>query len=151
MRHSYLTSLLLVLGLCAAASAGADPAPNPSLDVEVSGIHHARGRIGCLLFRSDKGFPKDASHASQRAWVGIEPGKSAVCSFKSVPAGDYAVAVMHDENGNGELDSNLVGAPTEGYGFSNNAKSGMFGPPSFEKARLRLADSARWGVRLVYP
>lgn len=28
--------------------------------------------------------------------------------------------VTHDENGNGTLDTNLIGMPLEGYGFSNN-------------------------------
>ena len=28
--------------------------------------------------------------------------------------------LTHDENDNGKLDTNLVGMPVEGYGFSNN-------------------------------
>ncbi len=151
MQIRFLTRIFLSAGLLAGATAGADPAPDPSLEVEVTGAHNARGRIGCLLFQSEKGFPKDAGRARQRVWVVIDPGKSAICQFRSVPVGDYAVAVMHDENGNGELDSNWVGAPTEGYGFSNNAKAGTFSPPPFDKARLHLATSARWPVQLVYP
>jgi uncharacterized protein (DUF2141 family) len=33
---------------------------------------------------------------------------------------------------NGKMETNLVGKPTEGYGFSNNV-TGKFGPPPFEK------------------
>ena len=33
---------------------------------------------------------------------------------------------------NGTMETNLVGKPTEGYGFSNNV-TGKFGPPPFEK------------------
>ena len=34
---------------------------------------------------------------------------------------------------NGRLDINWLGIPTEGYGFSNDAKA-MLGPPSFSAA-----------------
>ena len=40
-------------------------------------------------------------------------------------------------NGNGQLDSNLMGLPTEPYGFANNAR-GSFGPPSFQAASVAL-------------
>ena len=49
----------------------------------------------------------------------------------------YAIKVFHDENSNGKLDSNLLGIPTEDYGFSNDA-SGWFGPPRWEKAMFLL-------------
>lgn len=51
-----------------------------------------------------------------------------------MPAGSYAIVAMHDENGNGKLDSNLVGMPTEGYGTSKSAR-GTFGP-KYEDARF---------------
>lgn len=57
-------------------------------------------------------------------------------SFK-LPAGNYAVDVYHDENANQELDKNLVGMPTEKYGFSNNP-SATFGPPAFKEQLVKL-------------
>jgi uncharacterized protein (DUF2141 family) len=151
MRNGMIPQLITAFSLLFATPAVADSPDNVSLEVEVSGVRHSRGRVGCLLFSSERGFPKDASRASQRAWVKAEAGKVAVCSFSAVAKGSYAVAVMHDENGNGELDSNFVGAPVEGYGFSNGARSGMFGPPAFAKARLALISPARWTVPMVYP
>jgi len=46
-----------------------------------------------------------------------------------------AVAVFQDIDGNGSLSRNTMGAPTEPYGFSNNAR-GLLGPPAFEQAAL---------------
>ncbi|MGJ7582834.1 DUF2141 domain-containing protein [Variovorax sp. RHLX14] len=57
--------------------------------------------------------------------------------FVGLPPGRYAVKSFADENGNGKLDTNLVGLPTERYGFSNDAK-GRMGPPSFEQASFML-------------
>lgn len=44
--------------------------------------------------------------------------------------GKYAFKYFHDKNNNNKLDTYWIGAPKEGYGFSNNAK-GNFGPPDF--------------------
>lgn len=56
------------------------------------------------------------------------------CSFifNDLKPGKYAVRYYHDFNMNGKMETNLVGKPTEGYGFSNNV-IGKFGPPPFEK------------------
>ena len=54
--------------------------------------------------------------------------------FTGLPAGKFAVAVFHDENGNDTLDTNLLGIPKEGYAFSENAR-GFAGPPSFVDRR----------------
>jgi uncharacterized protein (DUF2141 family) len=55
------------------------------------------------------------------------------CDFEDIPPGTYALAVIHDENMNGKLDSNRLGMPTEGYGFSNDAKA-FLRAPSFSAA-----------------
>jgi uncharacterized protein (DUF2141 family) len=59
----------------------------------------------------------------------------AVFTFKGVAPGTYAVAVYHDENGNGKIDSNFMGIPKEKTGASNNAK-GKMGPPKFQEAKF---------------
>ena len=52
-------------------------------------------------------------------------------------AGDYAIALYHDRNGNGKLDSNLLGVPTEPYGFSGDARERM-GPATWEQAKFSV-------------
>ena len=61
--------------------------------------------------------------------------------FTDLPPGGYAVAAFHDRNGDGELSRNILGIPTEPYGFSNNVH-GFMGPASFEKPAMTVsADS----------
>lgn len=55
------------------------------------------------------------------------------CDFLDIPRRNYALAVIHDENMDGELATNWLGVPKEGYGFSNDAKA-LMGAPSFEDA-----------------
>ena len=57
--------------------------------------------------------------------------------FPGLAPGRYALRVFADENGNGKLDTNLMGLPTERYGFSNDAK-GQRGAPGFDAAAIRV-------------
>lgn len=61
--------------------------------------------------------------------------KEVIVRIDSLKYGIYAIRVFHDENSNGQLDSNFLGIPTEDYGYSNNVSS-WFGPPSWEKAKF---------------
>lgn len=124
--HAFL-SIVTLLASALPASAAA-----PGLRARVTGIRNDRGQVGCLLFESEDGFPGKQEQALQRTLASIVDG-AAVCKF-DVPAGSYAIVAMHDENGNGELDTNFVGIPKEGYGASNHAR-GRFGP-KFEDARF---------------
>lgn len=65
---------------------------------------------------------------------------SVAVHFSDVPPGIYGISVIHDRNDNGELDTNIFGIPGEGFAFGNNAM-GMFGPPSFEKASVKIGHS----------
>ncbi|UUZ49269.1 DUF2141 domain-containing protein [Massilia sp. B-10] len=62
--------------------------------------------------------------------------------FKDLPEGEYAFAVYHDANANGQMDKNLLGIPTEDYAFNNNAV-GKMGPPKFEAAKFALPAHAQ--------
>ena len=59
---------------------------------------------------------------------------SVVCD---IAPGTYGATLMHDENDNGEFDTNFVGMPKEGYGFSNDAEAGM-SMPDFKEATFTV-------------
>jgi uncharacterized protein (DUF2141 family) len=60
-------------------------------------------------------------------------GEDASFEFSDILPGKYAIAVIHDENYNGKLDSNMFGIPKEGYGFSSGAEVTL-SAPSFSDA-----------------
>ena len=68
---------------------------------------------------------------------------------KNVPAGEYAIAVMHDENGNEDLDFDSYGMALEGYGFSNEAM-GEQGPPDFQEAAFDVSEDTEAYIDLMY-
>lgn len=70
-------------------------------------------------------------------------------SFTGIASGDYALSVLHDENGNGRADM-LMGIPREGFGFSENPRI-RFGPPRFDAARFHIGTTdLTKDVRLQY-
>ena len=129
MKVRLLAFAMLILALPAAVRADETAKPS-AISVEVTGFRTDNGQLGCSLFKGPDGFPRDGSKVFRHMWAPIKDGR-AVCIFPGVPAADYAVTIFHDENGNKKFDSNFVGYPLEGYGFSNNVK------PVFESARVR--------------
>ncbi|MCY1723310.1 DUF2141 domain-containing protein [Prolixibacteraceae bacterium Z1-6] len=55
-----------------------------------------------------------------------------IITVENLKPGNYAFKYFHDENMDEKINTNFMGLPREGYGFSNNAK-GKFGPPTFDK------------------
>ncbi len=123
---------LLLLGVLAAA-----PAPRGTLVVEVVGLHSDRGEILVDVHDRPEAFPTKPREAARRVSAPIAHGRASV-ALDGLPYGTYAVAVVHDENGNHELDTNFLGIPREGVGASNDAR-GSFGPPKFRDAKFVLA------------
>ena len=122
-------ALLAALG--AAFAQASAPAENV-IHVEVSGLRNDKGQVLCALHSSAEAFPKKAEKALARVAAKITE-RQAVCDFTGIAAGTYAVAVVHDENSNGKLDTNFIGMPREGVGASKDAK-GHMGPPKFSAA-----------------
>ena len=122
-----------------------------TLTVSVTGARNDKGKIGVTLFKSEDGFPSDISKAMFRQSVDIDPHSlGAKVVLKDVPIGTYAVAVLHDENGNGKMDKNLLGIPKEGYGASNNPPKKMR-PPTFDEAKFSLVPGEKTvEIRLIY-
>ncbi len=104
------------------------------LDVAVEHLRSARGLIRVCLTADPTNFPACVDDAN--AVTRTVPAGQGSFTFPALPPGQYALAVIHDENGNGRLDT-FAGIPREGYGFSRNAPV-RFGPPRFDAARFTL-------------
>ena len=109
--------------------------PCPGIHVNILDIRNSSGAVACALFESPEGFPTEYLRSATNIMVIKIRDKQARCDFEDLPPGTYALAVVHDENMNGKLDTNLLGIPKEGYGFSNDAKA-LLGAPSFSAANF---------------
>jgi uncharacterized protein (DUF2141 family) len=136
MRIRYVL-LFAVLGLANHPEAAfAQSSSCPGIHVEILDIRNSKGTIACALFNSQEGFPIEyLRYATSMMAIEIRDTQ-ARCDFVYIPAGTYALVVIHDENRNGKLDTNWLGLPTEGYGFSSDAKTTL-SPPSFSAAKIQ--------------
>jgi uncharacterized protein (DUF2141 family) len=115
----------------------------------VRGLRNREGRLLVLLFKDAAGFPGEASLALAEADISID-GDSVLVAFGGLEPGSYAASVVHDENGNGTMDTGLFGIPKEGYGASRDARK-PFAPPAFEDAAFPVpAQVSVQRITLVY-
>jgi uncharacterized protein (DUF2141 family) len=121
---------------------GRDASPTAApLLVNVTGVAAASGMVRCALFAGAEGFPKDDQFALQVLRVVPEAAGTVACRFTDVPDGRYAVSVAHDVNGNGEVDANMVGQPTEPWGTTKGVRP-RFRPPRFDEAAITITSDA---------
>lgn len=132
VRSAALCAVLLFVNL--PASAFGQPSC-PGIHVTILDIRNNTGAVACALFESAEGFPTEFMHSATNIMVIKVRARQARCDFEDIAPGTYALAVIHDENMNGKLDTNWIGIPTEGYGFSNDVTAAL-GAPSFAAARF---------------
>jgi len=129
-----LLALILALPLI-----GAGAQPLTEVSVVVTGLRNAKGQVLACLTAQPKGFPD--CRKDPAAKQAIVPAAATVrIDFGPVPAGRYAISLIHDENANRKMDMALI-MPKEGYGFSRDAAVTM-GPPKFDKAAFEVAGAA---------
>ena len=125
-----LVTLVAVLALAAGSTLQA-----AELAVSIAGIESSSGMLMVAVLDSEAAF----NGQSPAILSVMMPAKEHQVTFRTdaLAPGEYGVRVMHDENGNGDMDENMVGMPTEPWGFSNNA-TGSFGPPGWADVRFNL-------------
>jgi uncharacterized protein (DUF2141 family) len=130
----WITVSLAVLVLTSHPAFAAESCPG--IHVKILNIRNSTGTVDCALFDSPDGFPENALRSAKYVMVLKIQEAQATCDFEHISPGTYALAVIHDQNMNGKLDTNIFGIPTEGYGFSNGAKA-LLHAPAFSAAGFR--------------
>ena len=131
------TTLAIKIAASAAiclATLSAAPAFAADLTVNLQGLRAQTGLVKVALVDSQQAW--DGKAAPVQATGAPPQGEVAQFTFKDLKPGRYAVMITHDENGNGKLDTNLIGMPVEGYGFSNNPR--VMRKPTWDEARFEV-------------
>jgi uncharacterized protein (DUF2141 family) len=108
------------------------------IEFEISGINSDKGKLYIQLFKGEENYKK--GNAELASVINAEKGSTKVL-FNNVGQGEYAIRFFHDENDNGQMETNLFGSPVEGYGFSNNAKPD-FGPVSYSEMTFVVSENS---------
>jgi len=146
---SFGVSLLLV-ALVSAVAQQSTPATSTqqgyTLTVIVEGVDERDGNVGLLVFNSPKGWAEDRQAALKDLYVPAHQGTVTV-TIPGLPAGEYAVSVVHDVNKNHKLDRNFLGKPTEQWGLSNNPHA-VLKTPSYDTCKFQLKGDMELHIKM---
>jgi len=142
-----LAALAMLASLVVPTMAQANPSGN--LRIVVDGIQSQQGQVCVSLFAGSQGFPDKSDRAVRAQCVPVGKGRTAV-TFQNLALGNYAIAVYHDRNGNGKLDRNFLGIPTEGFGFSRNPVIRTSAPRFSEAAVFVAGTETTAQIQLQY-
>ena len=115
---------LLLLLVCGTLSAQ----EQITFTLEVSNLRNEDGSVLVSVFRDQKGFEAGTPVESIRIPKRGKLKNGVLTSEISLPAGTYGLALVDDENDNGDMDYNWLGMPKEGFGFSDYYLSGLSRP-----------------------
>lgn len=102
--------------------------------LQFTNINDDQGSIYVAVYDQANHFLKEKKVRFQKIIPVSEQGNLEI-TLPDLPAGTYAISCFHDVNGNGKLDKNFLGIPSEPYGFSNNARP-TFRAPNWEEAKF---------------
>ncbi len=131
-----LAGLILAASVVSADDLEAPKVELGTLKVRITGLRSDKGTVHLALFNTRESFSKRGMEFRK---LTVKPdAKTALAEIPELPFGEYAIAMYHDENDNNKHNKGLFLILMEKYGFSNNAKPGLKGPPDFEKAKFFL-------------
>ena len=134
--------MIPALALLAAA------ATTSQVDIETN-LRNGEGVVRLCMTARAEAFPARCEQDPAAIKRTVPAASHVTFVLRDVPPGDYAIALFHDENGNGRLDK-FGPVPIEGFGFSGNPKLRV-GPPSFAQARVTVSlGVTRQLIRLHY-
>jgi uncharacterized protein (DUF2141 family) len=116
-----------------------------NLSLHIGGVKSDNGNVCFAIYDKESSFlkfDKVYKFGSQKAVMG-----NTYIEIEDLPDGEYAVAIFHDENGNKNLDTNMLGIPKEDIAFSIG-KMKMFGPPQFDECAFVLSKNLEMSINL---
>ena len=143
-------SRIVPLFLALATSAAFAPAlvSAETLTITIADIRESEGRLMIQVANSEKEFEFSEDSVAPPPVAISQLAEAGEMTFEvTLPPGIYGARVLHDLNGNGEMDSNFVGMPKEPWAFSNNA-TGRLGPAKWQDAKFEISGDTAVEIRL---
>ena len=122
---------------------------NYSLTVHVKDLRNSEGTVLFALYNREDAFPDEHSKKYLRKLSGKIDNRISSVTFQNLPAGTYAVNILHDENNDGIIKKGII-LPKEGIGFSNYQSLGLSNRPTFAGSSFNLNGNMKIGVKIMY-
>lgn len=102
------------------------------LIIEIENVNDSEGIIWVGIYDSTNYMIKEKAIIEE---LNVQSTGKLSLDIPNLQFGTYAIALFHDINGNGELDQNFIGVPTEPFAFSQVPKS-KWRLPRFEEIQF---------------
>lgn len=133
-----MKKFILIIAFLFSSIFADEDANSATLIVKVAGLRNAKGVVRVALYNNADTFASPTTYKS----MSVSASEECSVTFKSIPYGNYAIALLHDENKNGKMDYRLITIPSEGFGFSNNPKVGL-SAPGFNSVKFSVDSSEK--------
>jgi uncharacterized protein (DUF2141 family) len=118
-----------------------------TLNLKVSNLK-STATLRIAFYKKENKFPDEGKFAFAKEFKPTKTGDN-ILSFTDISAGEYALAIYQDSNGNKKLDTNMVGYPKEPFGFSQNIKP-RFSAPAYEECKIAFnANNTTFSIKLI--
>lgn len=107
-----------------------------NISLHITGVKNSKGQLAISVFSDEKSF-KDNKPLKRQFFPKTAINNGSMNISLSLAPGTYGIALLDDEDGNGEMKNNMLGIPREGFGFSNFYLSGM-SRPSFSDFKFEV-------------
>jgi uncharacterized protein (DUF2141 family) len=111
------------------------PAMAADVEITIRHVGSAAGRIMVALYADEDAYK--AERRTMGSMLPATPGEVKAV-FVGLPEGRYGIAVFHDIDGDEKLNTNLLGYPTEPFGFGNDAEV-RFSRPAFGETAVSVS------------
>lgn len=118
-----------------------------AIDVSITNLRSTKGQVLVCLTTNPKAFP-DCSKDKSSVRMAVKAVDADNFRVTAPAPGNYAIAVVHDENNNNKMDMALF-LPKEGFGFSRNPTITV-GAPSFKSASFAVSGAMRQSIKMKY-
>ena len=105
------------------------------LTITVDNIQSQTGTIRLGVY-DEAGYK--GGDAVNGANISVDAATASV-TLEGIAPGEYGIKLYHDVDGDGDMNTNPVGMPTEPFAFSNNAV-GRFGPATWAAAKFEITE-----------
>lgn len=117
-----------------------------NLTIKITGVETLKGNILVSIYEETSNFPYGGELKKYTFDVSKHTEEFII---KDLPKGEYSISTFHDENSDGECNTNFLGAPIEGYGFSRNFKPKL-SAPSFNDCKIYIYDEKSISIGLIH-
>lgn len=110
-----------------------------SFKIEISNLQNSDGSVLVSVFKDQEGFEDEVPVKLVTISKGGSLKDGVLKTEISLPPDNYGVALVDDENNDGDMNYNFVGKPLEGFGFSDYYHTG-FSKPKFSDFSFNLTE-----------